>query len=113
MSFVKFTETARSYRPRASLRSNGTIGFNTGAVEKFGLKTSNYVTLHFDKDRGLIGVRAGKAEDEGAHKLNRGKTGAWIGARRFLDYFGIAPAETKKFDAQWDEKEKMIVFRSS
>jgi hypothetical protein len=37
------------------------------------------------------------------------KTGAWISARRFLDFFALSTAETKRYDAGWDENEKMIV----
>jgi len=110
MSFRKFVETARSYRAKCSLRENGSIGLNGGAVSKFNLDKYDYAVLFFDKDRKLIGIQPTRNEnEEGAHKLNRGKTGAWISARRFLDYNEIVPTETKRFDATWDEQEKMIV----
>jgi hypothetical protein len=80
-------------------------------VEKFGLKGYKNVVLHYDQERHLVGVKPIKSdEEEGAHTLNLGKTGAWVSARRFVDYFGIAPTKTKRSDARWDEKEKMIVF---
>lgn len=113
MGFVKFTESARSYKLKISIRTNGTLGFNSGAVEKFGLRSYGYALLFYDKEKNLVGVKPTKSDEEGAHTLNVGKTGAWIAARRFLDYFGINTDVTKRCDARWDDKEKMIVFEAS
>jgi hypothetical protein len=110
MAFEKFTETARSYRAKASIRSNGTVGLNGGAVNKFDLDQYDWAVLFFDKEHNLIGIKPTKNEkDEGTHKINKGKTGAWIAARRFLDYYEVGTAKTKRFDATWDDKEKMII----
>jgi hypothetical protein len=114
MAFQRFIETARSYRAKCSLRSNATIGFNGGAVSKFNLNQFDYAILFFDKDRHLIGIQpTANGNEEGAHKINRGKTGAWIAARRFLDYHELVPAKTKRYDATWDSAEKMIVVNVS
>lgn len=110
MPFVKFTETARSYRAKASVRANGTIGLNGGAVNKFGLDGYDWAVLFFDKENSLIGIKPTSNEkEEGTHKINKGKTGAWIAARRFLDYNEAATTKTRRFDATWDDKEKMII----
>jgi hypothetical protein len=114
MGFEKFTETARSYRAKVSIRSNGTIGLNGGAVNKFNLERFEWVILYFDKERKLIGIKPTASEnEEGTHKINRGKTGAWIAARRFLDYYEAGITKTKRFDATWDDKEKMIIVQVS
>jgi hypothetical protein len=114
MPFEKFTETARSYRAKVSIRSNGTVGLNGGAVNKFGLEQYDWAVLFFDKQSNLVGIKPTKSEkEEGAHRINKGKTGAWIAARRFLDYYEIGIVKTKRFDAAWDEKEKMIVVQIS
>jgi hypothetical protein len=110
MAFEKFTEKARSFRPKLSVRSNSTIGLNAPAVSKFKLKDVKFVTLFYDRDDRKIGLRvAVNVDEEGVHPLNMSKTGAWVSARRFLDYFGLSTTETKRYDALWDEKEKMIV----
>jgi hypothetical protein len=110
MAFEKFTEKARSFRPKLSIRSNSTIGLNAPAVVKFKLKDVKCLTLYYDRDDRKIGLKPTMdAEEDGAHPLNMSKTGAWISARRFLDYFGLTTAETKRYDARWDEKEGMIV----
>jgi len=109
MAFEKFTEKARSFRPKLSLRSNSTIGLNEPAVSRFKLKDVKCVTLFYDRDGRKIGLKPATQDDEGAHPLNMSKTGAWVSARRFLDYFGLSTAETKRYDAWWDEDTKMIV----
>lgn len=112
MAFEKFTEKARSFRPKVSLRSNSTIGLNAPAVAKFKLKDVKCVTLYYDRDTKKIGIKPGfDADEDGAHPLNLSRTGAWISARRFLDYFGLTTGETKRYDAGWDDAGKMIVAR--
>jgi hypothetical protein len=114
MGFEKFTETARSYRAKISLRANGTIGLNGGAVNKFNLDKFDWAVLYFDRDRKLIGIKPTTSEkEEGTHKINKGKTGAWIAARRFLDFYETGTEKTKRFDAAWDDKEKMITVQVS
>jgi hypothetical protein len=110
MPFEKFTEKARSFRPKLSLRSNSTIGLNAPAVNKFKLKDVKCVTLYYDRDARKIGLKpTNDPEEEGVHPLNMSKTGAWVSARRFLDYFGLTTTETKRYDAGRDETDKMIV----
>lgn len=110
MGFEKFTEKARSFRPKLSIRSNSTIGLNAPAVTKFKLKDTKCVTLYYDRDDKKIGLKpATTSDEEGAHPLNLSKTGAWVSARRFLDFFGLSTTETKRYDAVWDETNKMIV----
>ena len=110
MAFEKFTQTARSYRAKVSIRPNGTLGFNSGAVQKFGLDKASFALLYFDKDRKFIGIQPVIADtEEGAQKVNRGKTGAWMAARRFLDYYGLSTEKKARYDAVWDERDKMIV----
>ena len=112
MAFEKFTEKARSFRPKLSVRSNSTIGLNAPAVTKFKLKDVKCVTLFYDRNDGKIGIRpTANPDEEGAHPLNLSKTGAWISARRFLDFFGLSTTETKRYDSGWDENEKMIVVK--
>ena len=112
MAFEKFIETARSYRAKVSIRANGTMGLNSGAVQKFDLAQYDYAILFYDRDRKLIGIKPvrGKGE-EGVQRINKGKTGAWIAARRFLDYYELSTEETNRYDALWDEQERMIVVK--
>lgn len=114
MGFEKFTETARSYRAKMSVRANGTIGLNGGAVNKFKLEDYDWAVLFFDRERSLVGIKPTTNEkEEGAHRINKGKTGAWIAARRFIDYYEIVSTKTRRYDATWDDKDKMLVAQIS
>ena len=114
MAFEKFTEKARSFRPKLSLRSNSTIGLNAPAVTMFNLKGVRCLTLYYDRDERRIGLKpTTNLDEEGAHPLNMSKTGAWVSARRFLDYFGLSTEETKRYEAGWDKTEKMIIAKLS
>jgi len=112
MPFVRFTESGRSYKPKVSIRVNGTIGFNAGAIRKWKLDGFAFIVLFYDKESRTIGIKPVKtADEEGSHKLNfgKGKKSAWVSCRKFFDFFDIAVQDTKRFDGQFDEKEKMMI----
>ncbi len=109
MPFEKFTQTGKSYRPKISIRSNGQIGFNFGAIERFKLSKYKYAILFFDRENTRIGIRLTNNEEEGICKLQVRKSNAAIAAKAFLDYYSIDYSKTKRYEAAWDEKEDMIV----
>ena len=110
MAFEKFLENARSFQPRVSVRMNGSIAFNRGAVNRFSLRLFNHVLLFYDKGAQVVGIKPMESQEEGAHPLHPGGKGAWVSAKRFLDYYDIRPRGTRSYDCRWDENEKMIVF---
>lgn len=109
MPFEKFIMTGRSYKPKASIRANGQIGLNLGAIEKFKLDKYKYAILFFDKENKQIGIKLTNNEEEGICKLQVRKSNAAISGKAFLDYYSIDYSKTKKHEAVWDEKEKMII----
>jgi hypothetical protein len=110
MAFEKFTAVGKSFAPKLSIRSNGQIGFNFGAIEKYGLSKYPYAVLFYDKDTNKIGVKITKNKDEeGACKLSVRNGNASIGAKSFLDYYSIPYSKTARFETVWDEKEEMII----
>lgn len=109
MPFERFTQTGKSYRPKISIRSNGQIGFNFGAIEKFKLNKYKYAILFFDKEITRIGVKLTNDEEEGICKLQVRKSNAAISAKAFLDYYSIDYTKTKRYEATWDEKEQMVI----
>ena len=114
MAFEKFVETSRSYRAKVSIRANGTLGLNSGAVNKFNLAEFEWVVLYYDREKRLIGIKPTENEkEEGAQKISKGKTGAWVAARRFIDFYDIGTVKTKRLEATWDGKEEMIIVQVS
>lgn len=109
MAFQKFTESGRGYRPKISVRSSGNIGLNAAAVKKFELENAEAVCLLFDPDSKSIAITRATKEEEGAHHLHKGVTGASISAKRFLDYWDINAESTQAFECRFDRDSGMII----
>jgi hypothetical protein len=114
MAFQRFTRTGtRGYTPKASIWSRGQIGFNQGAAKKLKLGDYEYAILFYDADTRKIGINFTNDEsEEGATKLSkRVAGGASISAKAFLDFYGIEHPETKKYDIDFDEDNKLYVIQ--
>ena len=110
MSFEKFTHVGRVYKPKVSVTRSGLLGFNQGAVKHFELEKYDWAILYYDKDGARIGIGLTNNENEdGICKLRKRAAGADVSARSFFDYYGIKYVQTKKYDAEWDEEEGMLV----
>jgi len=109
MAFERFIQTGKSYKPKISIRANGQIGLNQGSIEKFKLNKYKYAVLFFDRETKRIGIKPTNTEEEGICKLQIRKSNAAISGKAFLDYYSIDYSKTKRYEAVWDEKEKMII----
>ena len=108
-SFERFMKTGKSYLPKVSIRANGQLGLNQGAVEKFDLKAFQYAVLFFDKKTKTIGIKPTNDQEEGVCKLQIRSMNGAVGAKAFLDYYAIPYKKTERYSAEWDEKLQMIV----
>ena len=110
MAFERFTKTGRGYTPKVSIWQRGQIGFNRGAAEKFKLDDYQYAILYFDRDENKIGIKfTNNANEDGACKIIRGATGAFISAKPFLAYYDIPHEKTQKYDVAYNEKNDLYV----
>jgi len=110
MAFERFTDVGRVFRPRASIRSNGQIGFNHGSVKRFELQKSAYVVLFYDKENKKVGIRLTNDKTEpGASTLITRNGNGTVSARSFLEYYQLLPKDTMQHDIEWDEENKMLV----
>lgn len=111
MAFERFTKTGRGYTPKVSIWTRGQIGFNQGAVEKYNLKDFNFVVLFYDRDERKIGVRfTNDSSEDGANKIIKGKTGIFVSAKAFLDYYDITHVKTKRYDIAYDSENDLYIF---
>lgn len=98
MTFVRFTETGKSFKPKASIWSRGQIGFNQGAVNRLQLDKFNFAILFYDEETRKVGFLFTNDENEnGAIKIVNKKTGAVISGKSFLDFFEIKHEKTKNY----------------
>lgn len=111
MAFVKFTETGKSFAPKASLNDRGYLSFNNGARKRFAIDKYEYAVLYNDAENRKIGVEfTNEASAEGAVKLRVRQTGATIGAKSFIDFFDIKIAKTTIYDvAQGDSPQWVVI----
>lgn len=113
VAFQRFTKTrGRGYTPKASIWRRGQIGFNQGAVEKFKIAEFDYAILFHDTDTRKIGIGfTNDGKEGGATRISKRATGASISASAFLDFYEIEHSKTKKYDIEYDEKEKLYVMQ--
>ncbi|MCK4658139.1 MAG: hypothetical protein KAV82_01330 [Phycisphaerae bacterium] len=111
MGFEFFTESGRGFRPRASIRKQGQIGLNQGAVRRFDLERWKYAVLGYDRENGLVALKLTNDETEqGVQRIVIKDGSASISARSFLEYFNIGYRdETKQYDASHDETKDMLI----
>lgn len=110
MPFEKFVPPKRKKADEATIKSTGTISIPRGFVAEHGLADASFATLHFDKDRKLVGIKpASTPREEGALKLSQRKRVASIRARAFFEHYGIPLAGTKRFPISFDTEVGMAI----
>jgi hypothetical protein len=110
MPFERFTEVGRVFRPRASLRSNGQIGFNHGCVKRFDMAAFSHAVLFYDVETKRIGVKLTNDKDEpGASTLITRSGNGTLSARSFLEYYHLTPKKTTQYDIERDSPSGLLV----
>jgi hypothetical protein len=107
MPFEKFVQTGRSYKPKISIRSNGQIGLNFGAIEKFGLRKYKYAVLFYNAEESKVGIKFTNELEEGSLKLQIRDSNAAVSAKAFLDYYSINYSISKRYTIEWSENENL------
>jgi len=92
----------------------GQISFNTDAMRKFNLVGAfTHAVLFFDDDTRSVGIMfTNDADEVGALKLIKRKTGGYaMSAKKFLNFHGIDYSESKTYPVEYDQNEKMYIFK--
>lgn len=109
MAFVRFTEVNKSFVARVSISPRGMLNFTDGARKRYNLDSYDFCVLYYDKDAQIIGVElTGDEQAEGAIKIRKRLTGADLGIKNFLDFFGIVPKKTSMYEIEQGETESWI-----
>ena len=112
MSFEKFTQVGRGYKPKVSITRSGLIGFNQGAVKHFELDQFDWAILYYDNDNNRIGIElTNDATEDGVCKLRKRTSGADVSARSFFEYYRIDYDKTSRYDAKRDDIENKIIVK--
>ena len=90
MAIEFFRDSGRGFAPKASVRKQGQIGLNHGAVKRYELTEYTHAVLGFDKDASTIAIKlATDSEEAGSRPVVHKQGGATIAAKSFFDYFEI------------------------
>jgi len=114
MSLEKFTKQQNPDRPAVTIRKNGTLCINRRAIEEFGLQEMQFVTLHFDPDKSLFGIKPEPDNtDTSVFKVSKEKNRTFvISCQGFLKHCGIPFKEgSRVMRADYDGKAKMILVK--
>ena len=82
----------RDKEPAVEVKASGRIVFNRPAVEM--LDGRSYCKLGFDAANAAIGVLPVEEHDLNSFSIRYTAKGAYVGAKRFLQHYGIIPAGT-------------------
>jgi len=112
VTFEKFIFSGISFRPKVSIRKSGMFGFNNALIKKYKLKNYKYVVLYFDAEKKIVGFKfTNDDNEEGIYKLSIGEKSASFSGKSFLDYYGINFNSIKRYDAEWDNKNEMLIIK--
>jgi hypothetical protein len=113
MAWEVFTKKIiRTGDPVITLGKMGRIAFNMQATGIFEANHVTHVLLLWDRESSKCGVKVAKSKEPGAYTLTfTGKSnGSGFSAVTFLNHIKYDWTETRAFNAEWDENEKMFVF---
>jgi len=97
--------------PRISLRKSGSIGINGKGIKEL-FNDEKYVTLYYDKENNMVGIKPERKDSKGTYTLqrrNQSGHGGSISATAFMREYDLIPYKTKQYKAQWNESQGMIV----
>ncbi len=108
--FKKFTDTGKSFRPKISIRTNGQIGFNAGAVKRFELAKWGYVVTYYNEDQKKMAIQLTNDGDaNGAIRLVNRPNNVFFSGKSFLEFHDIKYDETSSYDVEWLKEENILI----
>lgn len=111
MAFEKYSGARKTSRgPLATIRKTGQIVFNSAAAREMKIVDQPAVSLYYDKDTNVIGVKAeSDSKAQGARKLGKLGQTRTISASSFIHFFGIALKKNIKIVPSYDKKKDLIL----
>lgn len=109
--FKKYLSKGRAGTPKVSIRKNGQMAFNSGAVQKYDLDVFEFVIFYISEKKDRIAIKFTNNEKEsGLIKIQKRPGSFAFSAITFLRLYDFDWSKTVNFDFLWIEKEKTAVF---
>jgi hypothetical protein len=110
--FKKYISRGRAGVPKVSIRKNGQMAFNAGAVQKYELHVYKYVMFYASEDKSRIAIRFTNNERESGLIAIQARPGSFaFSARNFLTINDVDWSRTVNYDFVWDERDKTAIFK--
>lgn len=95
---------------RVCLFKNGSFGLNAVCRKRW-FENYEYVTMYFDAERNVVGIKPTREQSVNTYCLSRGGTrglSASFTARAFLTHWGIKTSANAHYTATWNELENLL-----
>lgn len=110
-NFVRFTDTGVSFCARVTIRQRtGQIGFNSGSINRYGIRKYKYAVLYMDEEQQVVGIELANAEADGAVEIKQQRSNTYIAAKSFLDKFAVDYSVSRRFDLRKDDATGFLYF---
>jgi hypothetical protein len=110
--FKKYISRGRAGSPKISIRKNGQIAFNAGAIQRYDLQAFDFVMLYISESKDRVAVRLTCNEKEsGLIKIQKRPGNFAFSCRTFLEINDIDWSKTVNLDFIWSDRDKTAIFR--
>ena len=110
-NFERFTETSTSFDAKVTIRTTGQLGFNAGAINKYGIGKYSYAALYFDRQEAVVGIELLDQPSEGTIGLRKSDVNTYVPAKNFCDRYGIAYKKAMRYALERDQSSGLLIFR--
>lgn len=91
---------------------SGDFSISPGAYEKW-FSGAGYVELLFDPRGKKVGMKPRKSSTKASYKLRESPQGGrrrYVSGQQFLESYGVKVGKAESYEAQWNDKEKLVEF---
>ena len=110
--FKKYVHKGRSFTPKVTIRKNGVLAFNSGAVRKYDLDCYEYAILYISNDLRRVAVKfTNNTKESGLLGIQKRPGNFQISARTFFGLYEIDWSENRNYEFDWKKAETTAIFR--
>jgi hypothetical protein len=110
--FKKYISRGRAGVPKVSIRKNGQMAFNAGAVQRFELYLFDFVMLYISERKDRVAVKfTSNVKESGLIAIQKRPGNFAFSCRTFLEINYIDWSRTINLDFVWNDRNKIAIFK--
>lgn len=113
LNFEKFTNPGTDYNKWCKIKLNSLLYISSGAAELLGLEKYEYVSLLYNKEENILGIKPLHTRADYSLKLTRQGTGRAraICLQSFISSIDMDLVIGKKLNIKWGEDGDLLIIR--